>query len=170
MFGDLDSFSSMFFVFSGSVWQVKSRQRYWESQKPTTDKLFSQRDLCRYWSPAVFSCLHTCGLDIGPVVLILKAELEALPLRSIIQSTAVLDSCAYNSLLTLTVDDHNKRNHQLYTFQCEQTGVSHMTAELWLPGILLGRVDVSVMLGCEDCKIIPTQWSLFSSFILCLFY
>lgn len=67
---------------------------------------------------------------MGPVVLTLKAELDALPMRWIIQSRAVLDSCAYNSLLILTVDDHNKHFPQVYMFQCEQTGVSHMIAEL----------------------------------------
>lgn len=37
---------------------------------------------------------------------------------------AVLDSCAYNSVLMITVDERNKRSPQVYMFQCEETGVS----------------------------------------------
>lgn len=53
-----------------------------------------------------------------------KAELEAIPLRWVLESKAVLDSCAYNSVLTITVDDQEKRSPQVYMFQCEETGVS----------------------------------------------
>lgn len=54
----------------------------------------------------------------------LKVELEVIPLRWLQESKAVLDSCAYNSLLTLTVDEQQKRSPQIYMFQCEETGVS----------------------------------------------
>lgn len=56
----------------------------------------------------------------------LKTELESLPLSAITQTSAVLDSCAYNSLLTITVQERSKRVPQVYMFQCEDTGVSHM--------------------------------------------
>uniref|UniRef100_A0A8C2Z413 PTB domain-containing protein n=1 Tax=Cyclopterus lumpus TaxID=8103 RepID=A0A8C2Z413_CYCLU len=55
-----------------------------------------------------------------------KSELESLPLSCILQTKAVLDSCAYNSLLTVTVQEHNKRIKQVFMFQCEETGVSHI--------------------------------------------
>lgn len=56
----------------------------------------------------------------------IKAELELLPLSCIQQTKAVLDSCAYNSLLTITVQQRNKRIPQVFMFQCEETGVSHI--------------------------------------------
>uniref|UniRef100_A0A665UNL6 EPS8-like 3b n=1 Tax=Echeneis naucrates TaxID=173247 RepID=A0A665UNL6_ECHNA len=58
-----------------------------------------------------------------------KTELEALPLSGIKQTKAVLDSCAYNSLLTITVQTHNKPGPQVFMFQCEETGVSHMSPQ-----------------------------------------
>lgn len=59
-----------------------------------------------------------------------KAELEVLPLNYILQSSAVLDSCAYNSLLTITVDEHRKRIPQVYIFQCEETGADLIKSDL----------------------------------------
>uniref|UniRef100_A0A672F5P1 EPS8-like 3b n=1 Tax=Salarias fasciatus TaxID=181472 RepID=A0A672F5P1_SALFA len=51
-----------------------------------------------------------------------KDELEALPLSAIVQTKAVLDSCAYNSLLTVSLRQRGRV--QVYLFQCEETGVS----------------------------------------------
>ncbi|KAI3356832.1 hypothetical protein L3Q82_003485 [Scortum barcoo] len=59
-----------------------------------------------------------------------KAELEALPLSSILETTAVLDSCAYNSLLTITMQERNKRTPQVYMFQCEETGAEIIKSDL----------------------------------------
>ncbi|XP_041655954.1 epidermal growth factor receptor kinase substrate 8-like protein 3b isoform X2 [Cheilinus undulatus] len=59
-----------------------------------------------------------------------KAELEVLPLSSILQTKAVLDSCAYNSLLAITVQDRNKRMSQVYMFQCEETGAELIKSDL----------------------------------------
>lgn len=59
----------------------------------------------------------------------LQSELEAFPLSWIAKTRAVLDSCAYNSLLILTVEDRNKRLDQIYMFQCEEMGVSHALPE-----------------------------------------
>ncbi|XP_059189165.1 epidermal growth factor receptor kinase substrate 8-like protein 3b [Centropristis striata] len=59
-----------------------------------------------------------------------KAELEALPLSSILKTKAVLDSCAYNSLLALTVQERNKRVPQVYMFQCEETGAKLVKSDL----------------------------------------
>uniref|UniRef100_A0A3B4A5K9 PTB domain-containing protein n=1 Tax=Periophthalmus magnuspinnatus TaxID=409849 RepID=A0A3B4A5K9_9GOBI len=53
-----------------------------------------------------------------------KSELDSLPLNNIIETNAILDTCAYNSLLTLTLQERNKRIPQVYMFQCEETGVS----------------------------------------------
>ncbi|AWP09555.1 putative epidermal growth factor receptor kinase substrate 8-like protein 3 [Scophthalmus maximus] len=59
-----------------------------------------------------------------------KIELESLPLRSIRQTKAILDSCAYNSLLTITVQDHGKRHPQVFMFQCEETGAEIIKGDL----------------------------------------
>lgn len=58
-----------------------------------------------------------------------QSELESFPLSWITKTRAVLDSCAYNSLLILTVEDRNKRLDQIYMFQCEEIGVSHTLPE-----------------------------------------
>ncbi|XP_070696484.1 epidermal growth factor receptor kinase substrate 8-like protein 3b [Pempheris klunzingeri] len=59
-----------------------------------------------------------------------KAELESLPLSSILQTKAVLDSCSYNSLLTVTVQQRNKPTPQVFMFQCEETGAEHIKSDL----------------------------------------
>ncbi|KAM6977746.1 epidermal growth factor receptor kinase substrate 8-like protein 3b [Aplochiton taeniatus] len=59
-----------------------------------------------------------------------KAELESLPLSSILQTKAVLDSCAYNSLLTVTVQEPNKHFTQVFMFQCEEVGAEHIRSDL----------------------------------------
>ncbi|XP_078110967.1 epidermal growth factor receptor kinase substrate 8-like protein 3b [Sander vitreus] len=59
-----------------------------------------------------------------------KAELESLPLSCILQTKAVLDSCAYNSLLTVTVQQCNKRIPQVFMFQCEETGAQVVKSDL----------------------------------------
>uniref|UniRef100_H3CE46 EPS8 signaling adaptor L3b n=1 Tax=Tetraodon nigroviridis TaxID=99883 RepID=H3CE46_TETNG len=59
-----------------------------------------------------------------------KAELEAIPMRWVLETKAVLDSCAYNSVLTITVDERNKRSPQVYMFQCEETGAEVIKADL----------------------------------------
>ncbi|XP_044068826.1 epidermal growth factor receptor kinase substrate 8-like protein 3b [Siniperca chuatsi] len=57
-----------------------------------------------------------------------KVELESLPLSCIMKTEAVLDSCAYNSLLTVTVQERNKR--QVFMFQCEETGAELIKSDL----------------------------------------
>ncbi|XP_042347185.1 epidermal growth factor receptor kinase substrate 8-like protein 3b [Plectropomus leopardus] len=59
-----------------------------------------------------------------------KSELESLPLNCILQTKAVLDSCAYNSLLTVTVQERNKRIPQVFIFQCEETGAGLVKSDL----------------------------------------
>nr|XP_020487922.1 epidermal growth factor receptor kinase substrate 8-like protein 3 isoform X1 [Labrus bergylta]XP_020487924.1 epidermal growth factor receptor kinase substrate 8-like protein 3 isoform X1 [Labrus bergylta] len=59
-----------------------------------------------------------------------KAELEVLPLSSILKTKAVLDSCSYNSLLTITVQEQNKRLSQVYMFQCDETGAEIIKNDL----------------------------------------
>ncbi|XP_040008755.1 epidermal growth factor receptor kinase substrate 8-like protein 3b [Xiphias gladius] len=56
-----------------------------------------------------------------------KTELESLPLSSIVRTKAVLDSCAYNSLLTITVQE---RRSQVFMFQCEETGAELIKSDL----------------------------------------
>ncbi|CAL8368328.1 unnamed protein product [Lota lota] len=59
-----------------------------------------------------------------------KAELESLPLASILQTSTVLDSCAYNSLLAVMVQERFKRNAQVYIFQCEEVGAEFIKSDL----------------------------------------
>ncbi|CAK6951323.1 epidermal growth factor receptor kinase substrate 8-like protein 3b [Scomber scombrus] len=59
-----------------------------------------------------------------------KAELEALPLSSIQNTKAVLDTCAYNSVLTVTLQERSKRITQVYLFQCEETGADLIKRDL----------------------------------------
>lgn len=63
-----------------------------------------------------------------------QAELESFPLSWITNTKAVLDSCAYNSLLVLTVEERSKRLDQIYMFQCEETGVSRSA-----PGTIIAQ-------------------------------
>ncbi|XP_055366136.1 epidermal growth factor receptor kinase substrate 8-like protein 3b isoform X2 [Betta splendens] len=74
-----------------------------------------------------------------------KAELESLPLSCIVETKAVLDSCAYNSLLLLTVQDRGKRTPQVFMFQCEETGAELIKTDLDKVG-LKGGADV------EPCR------------------
>lgn len=59
-----------------------------------------------------------------------KSELDSVPLNSVVETNAVLDTCAYNSLLTLTVQERNRRILQVYMFQCEETGAEVIKADL----------------------------------------
>uniref|UniRef100_A0A672YWJ1 EPS8-like 3b n=1 Tax=Sphaeramia orbicularis TaxID=375764 RepID=A0A672YWJ1_9TELE len=58
-----------------------------------------------------------------------KSELESMHLSCIQQTKAMLDSCAYNSVLAVTVQERNKRIPQVFMFQCEDTGVSHRSTQ-----------------------------------------
>lgn len=59
-----------------------------------------------------------------------KSELDSLSLNSVIETNVVLDTCAYNSLLTVTVQERNKCIPQVYMFQCEETGAELIKADL----------------------------------------
>ncbi|KAM9855216.1 epidermal growth factor receptor kinase substrate 8-like protein 3b [Aulostomus maculatus] len=59
-----------------------------------------------------------------------KEELELLPLSCIQQTRAVLDSCAYNSLLTVSLKDRSRRFPQVFLFQCEETGAATIKSDL----------------------------------------
>ncbi|XP_077468680.1 epidermal growth factor receptor kinase substrate 8-like protein 3b [Stigmatopora argus] len=59
-----------------------------------------------------------------------KAELEALQLLNIQQTKAVLDSCAYDSLLLITVRERGKRFPQVLIFQCEEMGADLLKSDL----------------------------------------
>ncbi|XP_019907666.2 epidermal growth factor receptor kinase substrate 8-like protein 3b isoform X3 [Esox lucius] len=59
-----------------------------------------------------------------------KAELELVPLGYVVQTEAVLNSCAYDSLLTITVQERNRRTRQVFMFQCEEVGAEHISREL----------------------------------------
>ncbi|XP_072222596.1 epidermal growth factor receptor kinase substrate 8-like protein 3b [Leuresthes tenuis] len=59
-----------------------------------------------------------------------KVELESIPLSCIMETKAVLDSCVYNSLLTLIVQERNKSVPQVFMFQCEETGAGDIKTDL----------------------------------------
>ncbi|PWA31023.1 hypothetical protein CCH79_00010687, partial [Gambusia affinis] len=59
-----------------------------------------------------------------------KAELDSIPLTSIVKTSAVLESCAYNSLLVVTVQEVRRRGPQVFMFQCEETGAEIIKADL----------------------------------------
>ncbi|XP_041701267.2 epidermal growth factor receptor kinase substrate 8-like protein 3 [Coregonus clupeaformis] len=59
-----------------------------------------------------------------------KTELESVPLGSVVQTKAVLDTCAYNSLLTVMVQERNRRIAQVFMFQCEEVRAEHIREDL----------------------------------------
>ncbi|XP_030641087.1 epidermal growth factor receptor kinase substrate 8-like protein 3b [Chanos chanos] len=60
-----------------------------------------------------------------------KEMLESLPLGTIKDSKAVLDSCAYNSLLVVTVHDrYRKGPPHVFMFQCEEIGAEEIKDDL----------------------------------------
>ncbi|KAM9342511.1 epidermal growth factor receptor kinase substrate 8-like protein 3b [Pholidichthys leucotaenia] len=59
-----------------------------------------------------------------------KTELESMPLSCVTQTKAVLESCAYNSLLAITVQERSRRLPQVYMFQCEETGAELIKNDL----------------------------------------
>uniref|UniRef100_A0A3B4TYT9 EPS8 signaling adaptor L3b n=1 Tax=Seriola dumerili TaxID=41447 RepID=A0A3B4TYT9_SERDU len=75
-----------------------------------------------------------------------KTELESVPLSSITQTKAVLDSCAYNSVLAITVQERSKRIPQVFMFQCEETGVSAESMNC-CPLISFLRSDLENIIG-----------------------
>uniref|UniRef100_A0A3P9BHE5 PTB domain-containing protein n=1 Tax=Maylandia zebra TaxID=106582 RepID=A0A3P9BHE5_9CICH len=70
----------------------------------------------------------------GPYLLLndieTKTELDLVPLSCIVQIKAVLDSCDFNSLLAITVQERSKRNRQCFMFQCEETGADLIKSDL----------------------------------------
>ncbi|XP_061128726.1 epidermal growth factor receptor kinase substrate 8-like protein 3b isoform X1 [Syngnathus typhle] len=59
-----------------------------------------------------------------------KSELEVVPLINIQHTDAVLDSCAYDSLLLVTARERSKRNPQVFIFQCEETAADLLKSDL----------------------------------------
>ncbi|TWW56561.1 epidermal growth factor receptor kinase substrate 8-like protein 3b [Takifugu flavidus] len=82
----------------------------------------------RLWPQQMIMEVHRGYLVLSDIET--KVELEAIPLRWVLEAKAVLDSCAYNSVLIITVDERNKRSPQVYMFQCEETGAEVIKADL----------------------------------------
>ncbi|XP_008411535.1 epidermal growth factor receptor kinase substrate 8-like protein 3b [Poecilia reticulata] len=59
-----------------------------------------------------------------------KVEMDSIPLRSIVKTRAVLESCTYNSLLVVTVQEGRRHGPQVFLFQCEETGAEIIKADL----------------------------------------
>ncbi|KAF5901508.1 epidermal growth factor receptor kinase substrate 8-like protein 3, partial [Clarias magur] len=59
-----------------------------------------------------------------------KELLDSLPLGSISQTKAILDSCTYDSLLMVTAQDNSQRVTNVFVFQCEETGAEELKADL----------------------------------------
>uniref|UniRef100_A0A8C6WQG2 PTB domain-containing protein n=1 Tax=Neogobius melanostomus TaxID=47308 RepID=A0A8C6WQG2_9GOBI len=94
-------------------------------ERPTVDdcvaKLKKLDSKGRLWSQEMILELQGGHLLLSDIET--KSELDSLSLNTIVETNAVLDTCAYNSLLTLTVQERNRRIPQVYMFQCEETGV-----------------------------------------------
>ncbi|XP_034447102.1 epidermal growth factor receptor kinase substrate 8-like protein 3b isoform X2 [Hippoglossus hippoglossus] len=82
----------------------------------------------RLWGQEMIMEVHGGHLTLSDIET--KTELEVLPLSSITQTRAILDSCAYNSLLTITVQDHSKRIPQVFMFQCDEITADLLKADL----------------------------------------
>ncbi|CAJ1085361.1 epidermal growth factor receptor kinase substrate 8-like protein 3b isoform X1 [Xyrichtys novacula] len=102
----------------------------------------------RIWSQEMI--LEVQGANLLLCDIETKAELEMLPLSSILQTKAVKDSCAYNSLLTITVQGRNKPFSQVYMFQCEETGAELIKSDL--DKVLRGGVDVEPRRETPDIR------------------
>ncbi|KAF7695365.1 hypothetical protein HF521_007088 [Silurus meridionalis] len=59
-----------------------------------------------------------------------KEVLDSLPLGSISDTKAILDSCPYDSLLMVTAQDNSRRAPNVFFFQCEETGAEEVKADL----------------------------------------
>ncbi|KAK1152719.1 epidermal growth factor receptor kinase substrate 8 [Acipenser oxyrinchus oxyrinchus] len=59
-----------------------------------------------------------------------KEELESFSLDSVQECTAVLQSCVYNSILTVTVRERSRRGHSILLFQCEDVGAEHIQSDM----------------------------------------
>ncbi|XP_043932117.1 epidermal growth factor receptor kinase substrate 8-like protein 3 [Protopterus annectens] len=59
-----------------------------------------------------------------------KEELECIPIDTIVESQPMLNSCIYNSILTLTVKDRNRRKASVFMFQCEEVGAELIHTEV----------------------------------------
>ncbi|KAL6458933.1 hypothetical protein MHYP_G00324050 [Metynnis hypsauchen] len=59
-----------------------------------------------------------------------KEVLESLPLGSIMQTKAILDSCTYDSLLAVTCQENGRRAPNVFLFQCEETGAEDVRGDL----------------------------------------
>ncbi|KAK9970531.1 hypothetical protein ABG768_026468 [Culter alburnus] len=59
-----------------------------------------------------------------------KEVLESVHLSSIRKTKAVLDSCVYDSLLIISVQDPSQRAPQAFLFQCEEAGAQEVVNDL----------------------------------------
>ncbi|XP_067269845.1 epidermal growth factor receptor kinase substrate 8-like protein 3b isoform X2 [Pseudorasbora parva] len=59
-----------------------------------------------------------------------KEVLESVHLNSIRKTRAVLDSCVYDSLLIISVQDPSQRAPQAFLFQCEEAGAQEVVNDL----------------------------------------
>ncbi|XP_036389845.1 epidermal growth factor receptor kinase substrate 8-like protein 3b [Megalops cyprinoides] len=82
----------------------------------------------RIWGQEMI--LEVRGLNLQLTDIETKGELESLALGSITQTKAVLDSCVFDSLLTITVEDHSKRASKVFLFQCEEVRAEDIKEDL----------------------------------------
>nr|XP_055024086.1 epidermal growth factor receptor kinase substrate 8-like protein 3b [Misgurnus anguillicaudatus] len=59
-----------------------------------------------------------------------KEVLESVHMNSIKKTNSVLDSCVYDSLLIITVQDYGQRTPQVFLFQCEDSGAQDVLNDL----------------------------------------
>ncbi|XP_072537848.1 epidermal growth factor receptor kinase substrate 8-like protein 3b isoform X2 [Salminus brasiliensis] len=69
------------------------------------------------------SSLQLCDIET-------KEVLESINLDSIKQTKAILDSCTYDSLLTVMVQENERGAPNIFLFQCEETGAEEVRGDL----------------------------------------
>ncbi|XP_061076687.1 epidermal growth factor receptor kinase substrate 8 isoform X2 [Conger conger] len=70
-----------------------------------------------------------------------KEDLESLPLASITETMALLDTCIYNSMLAITVRERLKGTTSIFLFQCEEVRAELIKTDLDRT-IRLGMMDM----------------------------
>ncbi|XP_064425237.1 epidermal growth factor receptor kinase substrate 8-like protein 3 [Latimeria chalumnae] len=79
----------------------------------------------RVWGQDMLLQLKENNLQLADIET--KEELDSFPIDMIQECSTVLNSCVYDSILTITVQERSKRKTSVFLFQCEEVGVSRVT-------------------------------------------
>ncbi|KAJ8412053.1 hypothetical protein AAFF_G00143200 [Aldrovandia affinis] len=92
----------------------------------------------RVWGQDMMLEVHDGSLQLTDIET--KEELESLALTSIVEMKALLDTCIYNSILTVMVKERAKGTTSIFIFQCEEVKAEHIKIDLDR-AIRLGMMD-----------------------------